>query len=107
MEHIMGSMKLTGCPHITSDRLQQSGFTSDVITRVDTSMPDVFGIRGAFAPSILGEEFCMDALGMSEDEKHRRMRALRRVVAGRDVFRWASDILEGLAAPTSWPPRPR
>jgi hypothetical protein len=24
------------------------------------------------------------------------MRAMRRVVAGRDVFRWASDILEGL-----------
>ena len=24
------------------------------------------------------------------------MRALRRVVAGRDVFSWASDILEGL-----------
>jgi trehalose 6-phosphate synthase len=46
------------------------------------------------------------ALGMSEGEKHRRMRALRRVVAGRDVFRWASDILEGLEAPTSWPPRP-
>ena len=68
MEHIMGSMKLTGCPHITSDRLQQSGFTSDVISKVDTSMPDVFGIRGAFAPSILGEEFCMDALGMSEDQ---------------------------------------
>ena len=36
------------------------------------------------------------ALDMPDDERHRRMRALRRVVAGRDVFRWASDILEGL-----------
>ena len=26
----------------------------------------------------------------------RRMRAMRRVVAGRNVFSWASDILEGL-----------
>ena len=25
-----------------------------------------------------------------------RMRAMRRVVAGRNVFGWASDILEGL-----------
>jgi len=46
------------------------------------------------------------ALGMSEEDTHRRMRALRRVVAGRDVFRWASDILEGLEDPTSWPPQP-
>ncbi len=36
------------------------------------------------------------ALDMPTDERHRRMRALRRVVAGRDVFLWASNILEGL-----------
>ena len=36
------------------------------------------------------------AIDMPADERQRRMRALRRVVAGRDVFRWASDILEGL-----------
>jgi trehalose 6-phosphate synthase len=41
-----------------------------------------------------------DALGqaidMSPDERHARMRAMRRIVAGRNVFGWASDILEGL-----------
>ena len=68
MEHIMGTMRLTGCPHITSDRLSQLGFTNDVISKIDSSMPDVFGIRGAFAPSILGEDFCMEALGMSKEQ---------------------------------------
>ena len=68
MEHIMGTMRLTGCPHLTSDRLSQLGFTSDVISKIDSSMPDVFGIRGAFAPSILGEDFCMEALGMSKEQ---------------------------------------
>ena len=38
------------------------------------------------------------ALKMPQHERHRRMRALRRVVAGRNVFSWASDILEGLEA---------
>jgi trehalose-6-phosphate synthase len=33
---------------------------------------------------------------MPADERRARMRALRRVVAGRNVFGWASDILEGL-----------
>ena len=36
------------------------------------------------------------AVDMPLNERQQRMRALRRVVAGRDVFRWASDILEGL-----------
>jgi trehalose 6-phosphate synthase len=36
------------------------------------------------------------AIDMPREERRARMRALRRVVAGRDVFRWASDILEGL-----------
>jgi trehalose-6-phosphate synthase/Kef-type K+ transport system membrane component KefB len=36
------------------------------------------------------------AVEMPVDERRMRMRAMRRVVAGRDVFSWASDILEGL-----------
>jgi trehalose 6-phosphate synthase len=36
------------------------------------------------------------AIEMPEDEQVRRMRAMRKVVAGRNVFTWASDILEGL-----------
>ncbi len=37
-----------------------------------------------------------DALAMPLDEQARRMRAMRKIVAGRNVFSWASDILEGL-----------
>jgi trehalose-6-phosphate synthase/Kef-type K+ transport system membrane component KefB len=36
------------------------------------------------------------AIDMAPDERRIRMRAMRRVVAGRNVFIWASDILEGL-----------
>ena len=48
------------------------------------------------------------ALDMQHDERERRMRALRRVVAGRDVFRWATEILEQLENldPRSLPPAP-
>jgi trehalose-6-phosphate synthase len=38
----------------------------------------------------------MRAIDMRREERRVRMRALRRVVAGRNVFSWASDILEGL-----------
>ncbi len=36
------------------------------------------------------------AIDMTGEEQVARMRAMRKVVAGRDVFNWASDILEGL-----------
>lgn len=36
------------------------------------------------------------AIDMPREERGARMRAMRRAVAGRDVFSWASDILEGL-----------
>ena len=36
------------------------------------------------------------AVDMPRDARRVRMRAMRRVVAGRNVFGWASDILEGL-----------
>jgi trehalose-6-phosphate synthase len=38
----------------------------------------------------------MTAIDMPPDARRSRMRAMRRVVAGRNVFGWASDILEGL-----------
>jgi trehalose 6-phosphate synthase len=36
------------------------------------------------------------AISMPADEQMMPMRAMRKVVAGRNVFNWASDILEGL-----------
>ena len=36
------------------------------------------------------------AIDMPREERQARMRSMRRIVAGRNVFIWASDILEGL-----------
>ena len=43
------------------------------------------------------------AIHMPPDEQRSRMRAMRRVVAGHNVFLWASDILEGLEGVASSP----
>ena len=47
------------------------------------------------------------AIEMPADEQRQRMRSMRRVVAGHDVFVWASDILEGLERMTPAPPAVR
>jgi alpha,alpha-trehalose-phosphate synthase [UDP-forming] len=44
------------------------------------------------------------AIRMPAGERRSRMRAMRRIVAGHDIFVWASDILEGLERITP-PPR--
>ena len=43
------------------------------------------------------------AINMPREERRMRMRTLRRAVAGRNVFSWASDILEGLESLWSKP----
>ena len=43
------------------------------------------------------------AIDMQPDERRTRMRAMRRNVAGRNVFSWASDILEGLESMSTKP----
>ncbi|HVJ26787.1 MAG TPA: trehalose-6-phosphate synthase, partial [Vicinamibacterales bacterium] len=43
------------------------------------------------------------AIRMPADDQQRRMHAMRRIVAGHDVFLWASDILEGLERLTPVP----
>lgn len=49
-----------------------------------------------------------DAFEMSPTERSRRMHLMRRTVAGRNVFKWASDILESLdSLGAGATPRPR
>ena len=66
MEYIMGTMSLTGCPNLTSSRLDELGFTPEVVSKINSSLADVFGIRGAFASSIIGIDFCKESLGMTQ-----------------------------------------
>ena len=42
------------------------------------------------------------AIDMTADEQMMRMRAMRKIVAGRNVFNWASEILEGLESSNAY-----
>ena len=68
VEHIMGTGRLSGCPGLDTGLLQKKGFTDEVINKIESSMPDVFDIRSAFSPSVLGTDFCTTVLGLSEEE---------------------------------------
>ena len=69
-EFVMGTKSLNGCPHLSYDNLESLGFTSAQIKNIEMKLPDVFDIRSAFSPSILGKEMCIDSLGMTEEQYH-------------------------------------
>ena len=67
-EFVMGTKSLNGCPHLSYDTLESLGFTSAQIKNIEMKLPDVFDIRSAFSPNILGKEMCIDSLGMTEEQ---------------------------------------
>ena len=67
-EYIMGTASLGNCPTVSSKALKAAGFNAKMVKKVEASFPDVFDIRSAFAPSILGEEFCTGTLGISKEQ---------------------------------------
>jgi ribonucleoside-diphosphate reductase alpha chain len=67
-EFVMGTKSLNGCPHLSYDTLGDLGFTSAQIKNIEKKLPDVFDIRSAFSPSILGKEMCVGSLGMTEEQ---------------------------------------
>ncbi len=65
-EYIIGTGRLGGCPHIAMDRLMDAGFSKADLDTVEGSLADVFDLRSAFAPSLLGKDVCTGRLGMSD-----------------------------------------
>jgi len=67
-EYIMGTGRISGCPALPLDRLKNAGIDSEHIKIVESKLEDVFDIRSAFTPSILGEELCIQKLGLSDSQ---------------------------------------
>jgi ribonucleoside-diphosphate reductase alpha chain len=67
-EYIIGTGHLRGCPTLSVERLNNAGFTARRLKSIEGKMSDVFDLRSAFAPSILGRKFCTETLGMSESD---------------------------------------
>ena len=55
-DFIMGTKSLDGFPNPSYETLESLGFTSAQIKNIENKLPDVFDIRSAFSPSILGRD---------------------------------------------------
>jgi ribonucleoside-diphosphate reductase alpha chain len=63
-----GHGTLNGCPHINVESLTQKGFTPDVLASIEKTLPAVFDINFAFNKWTLGEDFCKDVLGLTDEQ---------------------------------------
>ena len=64
----MGTKRLSGCPSLSLRKLKSAGFDEGMLASIEGKLADVFDLRSAFASSILGEDFCIEKLGMSKSQ---------------------------------------
>ena len=68
IKYCTGHGSLIGCPGINPQSLQEKGFTTDVITQVEKSLPAAFDISFVFNKYTLGADFCKDTLGFTDEQ---------------------------------------
>jgi ribonucleoside-diphosphate reductase alpha chain len=65
--YVAGNHTLHDCPTINPTDLHLRGFDGAAITRVEEALSRALNIRHAFTPWVVGEEFCVEKLGLSAE----------------------------------------
>lgn len=66
--HALGHATLEGSPSISFAELKKRGFSDFEIDIVAKALPEAFDVRYVFTATHLGEEFCKDGLGFSDEQ---------------------------------------
>ena len=66
--YAVGAKSLKGCPHINPESLTAKGFTPEVLEKVERGLESAFEIQFAFNKFALGEDFCKQYLGFTEEQ---------------------------------------
>lgn len=96
IKYAKGSGALDGCPHINPESLKAKGFTDEKLAAIEEALPSSFDIKFAFNHWTLGEDFCKDVLGLSEDQlSDHNFDMLRFLGFSRDQIQDANDYVCG------------
>ncbi|MEM9442527.1 MAG: vitamin B12-dependent ribonucleotide reductase, partial [Pseudomonadota bacterium] len=68
IRYAVGNGSLKNAPEINHEALKMKGFTPDVLERLEQALPSAFDIKYAFNPYTLGQDFCRDVLGVSDEK---------------------------------------
>ncbi|MGE5436676.1 MAG: adenosylcobalamin-dependent ribonucleoside-diphosphate reductase, partial [Syntrophothermus sp.] len=68
VRYAKGSGTLEGCPYINHESLKAKGFTEEILSKLDKTLPSVFDMNFAFNKWTIGSEFLTKKLGVDEEE---------------------------------------
>ena len=63
-----GTGGLEGAPHVNRHTLAELGFTRRVLDTIDEALGSAFDITFAFNRWVLGDDFCRDVLGLTDEQ---------------------------------------
>jgi ribonucleoside-diphosphate reductase alpha chain len=66
--YALGYKTLKGAPHINHESLKAKGFTDEKLKTLEGSLESAFELQFVFNKYTLGEDFCRDVLGFSDDQ---------------------------------------
>ncbi|MBH25652.1 MAG: ribonucleoside-diphosphate reductase, adenosylcobalamin-dependent [Myxococcales bacterium] len=68
IRYCQGAGSLQGAPHINRGSLEALGFTDAVLAQVEKALGTAFSLSFAFNKWTIGEDFCRDILGLSDEQ---------------------------------------
>ena len=68
IRYAVGRGSLKDAPEINHQSLLAKGFTPEILERLEQQLPSAFDIKYAFNPYTLGQDFCRDVLGLSDEK---------------------------------------
>jgi ribonucleoside-diphosphate reductase alpha chain len=71
VEYAVGTQMLEGAPHINRITLAEKGFTRPALDHVEDALKTAFHISFVFNRFNLGDDFCRDVLGFTDEELRR------------------------------------
>ncbi len=64
----LGHGTLTGSPAVSFENLKKRGFSDYEVGKIEQALPSAFDVRYVFTVDHLGEEFCKDGLGLTDEQ---------------------------------------
>src|SRR5690606_9332666 len=68
VRYCKGAGSLAGCPRIHHAALKAKGFTSELLAKIESELPQAFEIGFVFNRWTLGDDFCRDVLGFTDEQ---------------------------------------
>lgn len=68
VKYAKGHATLENCPHINAENLREKGFEDEQLQAIEEALPGSFDIKFAFNQWTLGEDFCKEVLGLTEEQ---------------------------------------